>query len=255
MRNTLVTVGDWTADSEGRWGFTISDRGFTGFSDGVGVKLDEVRRQGQHGSFDTPVYLDSRVVSVGGKCWARSPQELYQYGVLLAGLGAGGGRFKVTFRHAGEWRWAWARRGAQPMFEERPALGYADWQYDFWLPDPHLYGETRTFTSTGADVNVYHRGNTRVAGVVTVTGADPAGYRIAHPGGSYRVTAPLAAGQTDVIDFRTGAYTKNGAVVDSAITNADRFSVAGGATVPFRVEAITAGKTVTAVMAVTDKFA
>lgn len=252
MQSTLVTAGSWVADSEGVYGFTIAN--IQGLSDGVGVKRDEIRREGRHGSFDTPVYLDSRVVSVSGKCWGRSAEDLHQYGVIFRGLGASGDRFRVTFRHNGQTVWAWARRGSQPSFEDRPALRVADWQYDFWMPDPYLYGEARTFVSTGTDVHVSHRGNTRAFGVVTVTGSDPLGYRIAHPGGSYRVTAPLVSGQTDVIDFRRGSYTKNGTVMDTSMSDVDRFTVAGGARVPFRVEPITAGRTLTATLTLTDTF-
>lgn len=243
MTRTKLAAGQWSADSEAAYGFTIRKRGLTGLSDGVGVRRPDTPRPGQHGSFDEPVLLESRIISVSGKCFARSEDELYDLGAELRGLGATGERFPLSIEHAGHSLWGWARRGAQPIFEDHPALLYADWQFDFWLPNPRLFGETRESVSTpGVYASAINRGNFPATPRFVVDAPFANGYRIEGPDGRlYTVVPPMTGSSKDVIDFSTGFVARNGTTMLDAVTSSRLWTVPGGAEVRWRITAIDGG--------------
>lgn len=242
MSATVVRVGDVVFDSEAEVGFTIRPGGFTGWTDPVPARRPSgAAREGQHGDFDEPVHLQSRVMSVSGKCWSRNAYELEEFGILLAGLGADGGRFPVEVTHAGRTLWAWARRGAAPRFEESPALGYAEYEFDFWMPSPFKYGDVRESVSAGDSVNfgnvaaAHHRGNTDALPRFTVTATSnigAVGYQLKGKGRTFEVPGPLNVGQTDEVDFRSRTVRRDGVLVTGVVPRV--FAVGGGESVDWR---------------------
>lgn len=252
VRPTVLTAQGVRFDSEGSEGFTIPPDGFAGWSDPVSARIDEQLRGDQPGALGLPTQLGSRVISVSGLCHARSPEVLeHTYGRQLRSLGADGRPFKLVVRHAGQALWVNAYRGSQPRFTPYPALGRASYSFDFWCPDPRKYGQLHEFTSQGASVPVFHRGDFPATPVFTV-GGFASGYRIVGPGGlTYTVRGPKSG--VDVIDFMTGRVTRGGQPLRRAVTSARRWSVPPGQEVQWRVEPITSGSG-SAVMALPDTF-
>lgn len=247
-----VRVGNVDFFGHTNLGFLIGPGGFRGWEGASATKRDAPERVGRHGAFDAPAYKSARLVTLSGSALARSEAELEQMEDVLSGVGQSKQRVVVTSAKGA--RWADGSVEGEITWDRVGGMLEADYKLSLLFADPFKYGETRTFVSTGSDVQVWHRGNTRAFGVLTVRGSDPLGYRVAHPGGSYRVTAPLTSSQTDVIDFRRGSYTKNGTAMDTAMTDADRFTVPGGRSTPFRIEPITSGASLTATLALTDTF-
>lgn len=247
-----VRVGEVDFHGFTSHGFLLGGRrAFEGWEGRPGLRSERADRASSPGSFVVPAYLSSRLVTLRGTALAESESELEQMEDVLSGLAVSQSRMTVTTTKGT--RWAWCRGEDELRWSRFGGTSEAEFELSLFLPDPFKYGEARSFTSTGSDVQLWHRGNTEAWPVITVTGSFPNGYRIVHQNGSFRVTSPLGSGQTDVIDFRRGVVARNGVVQQGVVMAADRKSVPGGALAPMRVEAVTSGSG-TAVFSVVDTF-
>jgi len=232
-----VRVGGWLAAGDddvllNGEGFVIAPDGFTGWDDGVDTRRDMVARPSSPGSFVTPGYADSRLVTLSGSCWAMSEQKLDWFKRQLTGLFPDRALRTVTVEHQGSTLWAMGTRGAKPTFkvtgaDPRDAL----WSLSLWFPDPWKYGETRTF-GPGTTVVAHHYGNTDARPKFTVASAAGigTGYTINGPDGEvFTVTQPVAAGVPHVIE--NGLLYINGAVVYDKISSGETWTIPPGVSV------------------------
>lgn len=206
--------------------FVIAPQGLEGWLEGTETRREETPRPGAHGSFDARVFRAARTVSISGSVLASSEAVLHAMIDQLLGVLADGskGRLSVQDDH-GNVTWVDVRLAGAPSIT-RHTGHTADYQIQFWAPDPWRYGDLRTFSGSGAQV--YHRGNGPAFPVVRV--ADPVQvYEITSPGGTFRVSgAPTTQGAHEV-DMRTGRLRIGGSVALGFVTRAETWAVPAGA--------------------------
>jgi hypothetical protein len=215
-------------------GFWLAADGIKGWHDGITYRRNLQPRPQQHGYFDQPAYLDGRTISLHGYCRASTLEQLANYRNLLSGLNANGGLRKFTVQDDIGTLFAQARvdAGLQWTVSRGPIL--AEWQAQFWAPDPRKYGDERRFVNPGPatgtnSVTVFHRGNFPAVPVHTITGTFPSGYSLLGPNGeTYRVNRPLNGSDTHVVDMGTGALTENGTIVYGGTVDVDLWTVLPG---------------------------
>jgi len=191
-------------------GMYVRPGGFQGWEGLSNVRRESLSRAVQHGEYDTPVYLGSRVVTVDGQILAREEGDLAHLQDSLSGLLAVG-RTRVTVENRGRSLWAMGR----VVVAECEDAGYSgnrllsEFQLQVTFADPRRYGETRELPSRGLPVPVANRGNFPAFPEVVVLDA-PASYAITSPGGTFSVSGATPGG-THVVNLRNGRVTRNGA--------------------------------------------
>lgn len=205
--------------------FVIEPQGLKGWLAGVAMRRDEVARPASHGAFDAQGFQSARVVSISGTILAESPTELESMIVQLTGLLSDGGTGRLTVQDDNaRATWADVRLAAQTEIDRYTTGLEADYQVQFWAPDPRRYGELRTFPAG----QVYHRGNTEAVPVVEVTGPVSAPYSVSSQGRTVTVTQALTSGQVHRIDMATGWVRRNGVLQLGAVSAADVFMIPRG---------------------------
>lgn len=211
-------------------GFVVDPDGLEGLDDGVAVKGETVSRPSQHGDYELPTFMDSRIVPLAGNCLADSPQRLAHFGRQFTGLLTGGSG-RVVFEHMGSTLWGRASLapGAQKKFKVNASTATdARFQLQLKFADPRLFGESRPFAAA-TSLSLIHYGNFLSLPVLQVTGVMPSGYSIAGPGGRlFTVTQALAAGQTHRIDMATGRLYRNDVLQVGVVSRADMWGVPAG---------------------------
>ncbi|WEK60499.1 MAG: hypothetical protein P0Y60_14455 [Candidatus Microbacterium colombiense] len=208
-------------------GLFVARDGFEGWDDGTDARRESIARPSDHGDFDLPVYQSARVFSIDGHALARSETDLAQLRSQVTGVGAAGGRFRVSVDHQGETLWAWARRGGKPTFRDagvRSGLLRARFLMQFVSADPRKYGDVTDFPAGQAAV---HRGNFPATPRLMI-GAGTGAYTVTGPGGRTIVvaTAPAAA---HYIDFVAGGlFTAAGVRQVGAITTYRPWGIPAG---------------------------
>lgn len=240
---------------QGSHDFVISPDGFSGWDDGVDMRRDDVGRPQQHGSYDGPGYLGSRVVSISGYSIAASNQQLRANGDRLRGILAGGGLGRVQVDRDGEIHWADCRLASKTKFDERGGQNMADFQIQLWCPDPLKYGETRTYAaSVGANANgVRHYGNFDATPRFVVAGSMPGGYVLTLMGVNFYVTWPLVSGHPHSIDYADGQLWVDGVQIHGGLGITNTPTIPAGANTALGILPLTSG-TATATMTVLDTF-
>lgn len=239
MMIPTVRIGGVVFDGgDGHEGFTIASKGFVGWLDGVTQRRDDTPLPQAHGSFDAPGFGAARVVSIQGLCWADSDRKLGWYGRQLTGLLADGGMDRLVANYMGLEAFADMRlaAGSQTQFSTRIPGRLADYQIQFWAPDPRIFGNTQTFT--GTSVTAFHYGNFPADPVVTVVGPQVGGYTITGPGGAtFTVTQDPGAGHAHTIDFATGLVSLDGVVQSGVVSSADTWTIPPGQQVAMSISA------------------
>lgn len=251
LRIQIAGVTIWGApyDSARLSGLYVGPDGFEGWEDGGGdSRRDSVDRPAQHGEFDLPVSLGSRVITVDGYALAASAIELGHLRNAVMGVCAAGGRARLTIDHQEQTLWAHVRRGAKPTFKDagiRHGVHRGRFMLSMLAADPRKYGETREFA---AGVAAVHYGNFPATPVHEVTGTG-SGYTITGPAGrAFTVSSGPGSG-VDRIDMASGRVYRNGALLLGAVSRADLWTIPPGA--PGVTHAISAGTLTTTV---TDTF-
>lgn len=233
MRTPKLTVTVGAVSFHGRGGdlppdggFLLDEAGFTGWDDGVDVRLDDTARPEGHGSFDAAGRLGPRTIALSGTAHAPSAQELDALKHRLTGLLADGDDARIQVERDGETLWGRCRLAARTRFTVRGAARarIADWQLQVWMPDPRKYGETETFEQRPA----FHRGNFPARPLHRIQGLLPFGYTIFGPTGEYTVIRALAMGHEHTIDMRDGFLRVDGVVDLGGVRRGDVWTVRPG---------------------------
>lgn len=203
------------------WGLFVQKDGFQGWGGLPAGRREALARAVQHGEYDVPVYLPSRVVTIDGWAIAPDPRGLQLELETAAGIGATGAAQDFQVKQWGIPREARGRRVLAVADDEGRWKGrfiYAPFQLQLVFADPRKYGESRTLPgdelnpaaplATATSINVSHRGNFP-AHPVTLIPTAPAGYTITSPGGTFVVSGATAGG-THAVDHRNGRVYRNG---------------------------------------------
>jgi len=208
-------------------GFFLAPDGFKGWDGAPTVRREDVARSGSHGSFDARGTLDARLPVFTGICVSPSPAETLMLGERLTGLLADGGSGLISVqRHQREQHSVGRLAGATQFDVRGRTPRFADFQIQFWLPDPRKYGKRRVFTSAADGLwTSYHRGNFPAGSTVTVTGNAPS-YTVGGPDGKrFKVSAELRPGEPHLINLSTGQITIRGQVKFGVVSVADTWTV------------------------------
>ncbi|MGX9349164.1 hypothetical protein [Microbacterium sp. KNMS] len=158
MRATIngLSFDEWPRDFD--QSFVITPGGLTGWLSGSTMRRDETERPSAHGAFDAPGYLPARTPAIEGTILASSEAVLERMILQLTGLLADGSEGRLTVQDDnGNATWADVRLASCDV-ERHPSGLEADYQVQFWAPDPRRRGEARSFGPAGS-VDVFHRGN------------------------------------------------------------------------------------------------
>jgi hypothetical protein len=249
-----VTIAGLDFYGQGSDGFIISPDGFSGWDDGVDMRLENTARPGAHGSFNLPVFQDARTVSISGNAFADSGRELDALSDRFTGLLAGGqvGRIQVEKRGVG--RWTDCRLAAKPMFTEVGGQDCASFQIQVWCPDPRKFGESKTIAvDTGSPISVFHRGNYNAMPSFIVRGDMPGGWTLTVNGWNYTVTKPLVSGAPHRVDYNNGRLYVNGTLSQGNLGNTNTTPIPPGQSVGVGLYPVTTG-TGSADMTITDTY-
>lgn len=190
--------------------YTIGRDGLTGWwgrPDGEGGGTP---RPGRHGEFDEDLYLAGRIITLRGLVKAH-PDSRQAALDRLSALGADGERLQIVVDEDGVEAWAWCRVRSCPI--GRATAGHhPEFTLTARAADPRKYGAVHESVSTGGPAVASHDGNFAAHQRITVTGSMP-GYSLTSGGRAFIVPGPLGAGQSDVVDMRTGIVKRNGVVV------------------------------------------
>ncbi len=198
----------------------------SGWDESPDMRRDTEDRPLQHGAFDAPGYLGARTISISGVILGQSPTDLQRAVRRLNGLLADGGSAVMTVHDALGSLWARVRRASAPAVKVHGEdAAVADYQVQFWAPDPRRYGRAREFAGGDAP---FHQGTLPAIPEVLVTGTFPQGYTIGYGPRAFIVTAPLAAGQTHRIDMRTGWVYRGSTQLVGAVAAAEVLRIPPG---------------------------
>lgn len=223
----VVRVGDWVASSEAVDGFTLDK--LEGWFSGVDVRRNEVPRPQAFGSFSTPGYGSSRVVSVSGLCYATSADQLNYFGDTLTGLLGSGAEGTVLVDMPWGTTTAVGRLASAPQFDVLVWGEIASYQIQFWCPNPRKFGETRTFGPSGTSVSAYQFGNFPASPVLTLGGTMTGGYTVTGPSGkTFQVDTNVTPTDIHTIDLATGILRIDNTIVTGHTLSADTWTVPPG---------------------------
>lgn len=238
MSITRARIGGLVFDGgEGSHGFFFDlDDGFTGWTDGPGVRRSQTELVSAHGSFDLPGYRDSRVVTISGDCLTDGPEDQQWHRNRLMGVLADGGRGRLTVDDQGTTLWADVRLAGDPQFRVALYGERARYQIQFWAANPRKFGAVNVFTAPqNGTVAVRHYGNFPATPDIWVDGvsAPVAGqnYAVEAFGRRFLVSRPLLADHPHRLDFTTGHLIVDGVVTVGGVLEADTWSVPGGSEV------------------------
>jgi hypothetical protein len=204
-------------------GLTITS--MEGWSDGVKGVYDEQSVPGSPGSFEVPVDLSSRLVTMEGYCLVDSFTKLRGWRDAVTGQVGGAKPRPFIVDELGETEWA----PAQCVGAKFPIFGgqtFADFSLSFWMPKPWKFGEAKSFANGVAAVQY---GNTSSVPSFKIGGVRPDGYTIAGPGTkALIVSAPVVEGIPHEYDMTEGELLIGGVVVDGKVARADSWAVPQG---------------------------
>jgi len=230
LRVDVSGVQFWGHLPTAGYGFVVDPEGLDGIDDGVVVKGETVSRPSQHGDYELPTFLESRIVSLSGNCLADSPERLGTLRRQFTGLlvGAVG---NVVFEHLGST--VWGRAGLAPGVQKKfkvdaASSTHARFQLQLKFHDPRLFGESKPFAAA-ASLSLRHYGNFLSLPALEVTGSMPSGYSVNGPDGrKYTVTQALTPGQTHRIDMNTGRLYRNGVLQVGWVSRSETWGIPAG---------------------------
>lgn len=191
--------------------FTVSD--WSGVDDGLAIRRDEMVRPGDHGSFETPGFLTSRVIPFSGHIIQDSPEKLDRARNRLIGLFDGITRQLSITRNLSTLRMR-VGAAAQPVVKvlgEDPCV--AEFSIQFWSADPRMYGPEKNYAGGQVAIN---EGNFPATPRLLI-GAGTGGYTVTGPSGRL-VTVSSAPAAAHEIDFVTNGLYLNGVRQSGAIS-------------------------------------
>jgi hypothetical protein len=210
--------------------FLIEPGGFTGFSGGVDMRLNQQAMPQGPGSFDIPSFADSRTLKISGTALAASFAHRRILEERFSGILAGGQTEIVQVERDGETRWAMAKLATAPIFEGHGVVPKARFQLQLWCPDPRKFGVTREEELiSGQSRTLVHYGNYDASPLVVINGPVVGGYTLSsNEGRVYRVNAGIAAGSMHSVDMNDGLLRVNGQVQAGLVGRADIWDIPPG---------------------------
>ena len=201
-------------------GFYIGVDGVEGWMDGVEMRTTAQASPDGVGDFVLPGELANRTISWSGLCFAQSEDALAEWGEGFAAIASDGDAHRLQGDELGRQRWAMAQRSGKPTFRaaRRPTRNLrARYEISLNAPDPRKYASVDrallAFTSGPIEVSV--RGTYLSTPTFTVRAVTnmTAGYTLQVGADEFRVSAPLFAGQTHVIDMADELVMRAGVAV------------------------------------------
>ncbi|MDN3309556.1 hypothetical protein QWJ90_01290 [Microbacterium oryzae] len=214
-------------------GIFVKPNGFQGWEGITDRRREQVARAVEHGDHDVPVYLGARVLTVDVWIIAKTVDMLRTLSQILTGVGADGGRLKVTIDHQGQELHALGRTLVAEAEDQGVRHGRylrSSGQLQFVFADPRKYGDVKTAPETGTATSAlaFQYGNFPAHPVIEIPNA-PAAWSVTSPGGTLQVSGAPAGG-THRFDMRTGRLTRNGVdVTDTATVTGAIWAVPVGA--------------------------
>jgi hypothetical protein len=217
----------------GSRGFFISDdpSDFDGWDDSPEMRRQAIDYAQAHGSYDLRGFKSSRVVTIGGPAYSRSPEDQQSMNNQFTGLLADGQRDRMIVDHQGLRLWANVRL-QKPSFAATVYGEIAVYQLQVWAADPRKYSlRAKRFPTTGFvdAVSAYHRGNFPALPVYRISGNMPNGYGIWCGGQLYQVSRPVTPGHDHTVYMRTGKLWIDGAPVVGGLVHANTWTIPQGA--------------------------
>lgn len=208
----------------------LSTDGFTGWDDTPDLRRNSIDRANASGEFDAPGYYTARTASLSGFVVTDSARETAAIGRRMRGLLTDGEMGRITVERDDVTEFADGRLASRTKFDVHgndPTV--ADWQMQFWFPDPRKYGAlNHEVSGAGGALITRHYGNARASTRFVVTGTGPR-WRITGPGGrSVAIATPLVAGHPHEYDMLTGQLRIDGVLQYGAVETADSWSVPSG---------------------------
>jgi hypothetical protein len=206
-------LGEWKTNSiEGWW-------------DSPDPKGEDVERPNADGDFDLEVFYKARYITITGRLFSTSHEQLHRAMNRFSGLVQKNGRLQVSGH--GPTQWADVKRASG--FSMTPVTDqFAQWQVRLKAVNPRKYGDTTPFTFTSIG-DLSQRGNYPASPVFTVTGNSPAGYTInGEHGEEYKVTIPLVPGVPHIINFANARLRIAGVLRNNGNGAADVWATAAG---------------------------
>lgn len=244
-----VRVGDVEFHGHAGQGFLIGPGGFVGWEGAPANRRESSDRPGSHGSFAAGAWKGSRLLRLSGTALASSEAELAYMGDVLSGVG--GSTSRVTVTTAAGTRWADGSVEGEIRFDRVGGALEAAYALSLWFPNPRKFGAVHESSSSSATVTAHHYGNFEATPQFTVAGTFPNGYAL-HALGRVVQVAGVAGAVTDRVDFRTGMVTRNNALNPTLLQQGQFWTVAGGASVSWRLDPL--GGSGTATCFLTDTF-
>jgi len=212
--------------------------------DGVDMRLEQMERPAEHGSFSLPGYLTGRSISWGGLILTDGPQEQEHAMRALSGLLANGLTDRLTVENNSA-HWADVKRAGEFDMRMRSYGRVASYRVQLWAANPRIYGEVRDFPAGAAAI---HYGNFPATPRLLV-GAGTGGYTVTGAGGRV-VTVTTAPAGAHEIDFTTGGLYLGGVRQVGAISVFQPWTIPPG--LPGVTATITGARSL--VQRVTDTF-
>lgn len=222
---------EWPQDHHGIW-HVLDQDGIKGVWEGVSVRREDTARPLSHGSFDSPVFLGSRVIPVSGHFSAPSPAALVHEMNRLTGLLSDGESGRLNLDDDMGATWIDVRLGGPTQITQMDATT-AKFLVTFFAADPRRFGDAAKVGGFSVGQSVYHYGNHPAVLKPTVPGPVTAPYTVAVGSKQFTVTQSLASGQTHVLDTETATVTRNGVAQSGVVSRAETLLVPAGASVSF----------------------
>lgn len=230
LDDLALYVGQPTEHFEG---LLLTENGVSGWHEGVDVRREVTERHAGAGSFDSIGTLDARVVAFEGLITAKSRQKFELLRRQVSSFGTGGNMVRISEAAAGEQWWALGRLGARTTVSvARAGSLLAPFKITLWCPDPRIYGAEYDFGPAPA-VYVKQTAGTypsrpRINVRATSSMLEGYGVNLMRDGavlGSIRVQAPLAAGNTHVIDMAQGVVLSGATPILGGIQSGNAWEI------------------------------
>ncbi|WP_136043215.1 MULTISPECIES: hypothetical protein [unclassified Microbacterium] len=216
-----------------------------GYKRSSAVRREDISRPLAHGSFGTQGYREGQVFTFEGVAKRAHSFEMEALENHVRGICADGGWSKLTID--GGTGSQWANVGLSSI--DFDVLGVdprlAEFQIQFWAPDPRLYGEQRDFA--GGQPALNHGSFPATPRLLVGAGSGP--YTVTGANGRI-VTVSAAPNAAHEIDFATGGLFLNGIRQINAIAVYQPWDVPPG--LPGVTATISGSRTL--VQRVTDTF-
>lgn len=226
-----ATVAGIVFDGTGteKYGFSIEQDGISGWFESPDLRREMVDRANQAGQFALPGYPTGRVTTISGLLTTASRGDQVRELNRLSALLMDGDFSPLVVQEETTTRAKVGRYG-EPSIRMLVYGKVAQYQIQFWSPDPRRYGDEHTY-DPGTVVDVYHYGTYHALADIEVTGV-MGGYTLYGPNGKrYVVTQALSAGQTHRIEMRSGLLYRDGVLQRSAVGRSETWTIPPGARV------------------------